>query len=134
MSPKFRQEDGFVFKIYSNEEERMHIHVVKAENEAKLAEIAALVEQQAIENEKALIEAQTRQTDINTILNVAVNIGDEKALEAICAIMEWDYDELSSQLEKLNEAQKTDKAQSILNDVVVNDEQPSEVSAASIPK
>ena len=35
MSPKFRQEDGFVFKIYSNEEERMHIHVVKAENEAK---------------------------------------------------------------------------------------------------
>ena len=35
MSPKFRQEDGFVFKIYYNEEERMHIHVVKAENEAK---------------------------------------------------------------------------------------------------
>jgi hypothetical protein len=35
MSPKFRKEDGFVFKIYSNEEERMHIHVVKAENEAK---------------------------------------------------------------------------------------------------
>lgn len=32
VSPKFRQEDGFVFKIYSNEEERMHIHVVKAEN------------------------------------------------------------------------------------------------------
>ena len=35
MSPKFRKEDGFVFKIYSNEEERRHIHVVKAENEAK---------------------------------------------------------------------------------------------------
>ena len=35
MSPKFRQEDGFVFKIYSNEEERKHIHVVKAEYEAK---------------------------------------------------------------------------------------------------
>ena len=35
MSLKFKQEDGFVFKIYSNEEERMHIHVVKAENEAK---------------------------------------------------------------------------------------------------
>ncbi len=35
MSPKFRQEDGFTFKIYSNEEERMHIHVVKAECEAK---------------------------------------------------------------------------------------------------
>ena len=35
MSPKFRKEDGFVFKIYSNEEERMHVYVVKAENEAK---------------------------------------------------------------------------------------------------
>ena len=35
MSPKFRQEDGFTFKIYSNEEERMHIHVLKAECEAK---------------------------------------------------------------------------------------------------
>ena len=35
MSPKFRKEEGFVFKIYSNEEERMHVHVVKAEHEAK---------------------------------------------------------------------------------------------------
>ena len=35
MSPKFRKEEGFVFKIYSNEEERKHIHVVKAECEAK---------------------------------------------------------------------------------------------------
>ncbi len=35
MSPKFRQEDGFVFKIYSNEEERKHIHVVKAGCAAK---------------------------------------------------------------------------------------------------
>lgn len=35
MSPKFRQEDGYIFKIYSNEEERKHIHVVKAECEAK---------------------------------------------------------------------------------------------------
>lgn len=35
MSPKFRQEEGYTFKIYSNEEERMHVHVVKAECEAK---------------------------------------------------------------------------------------------------
>lgn len=35
MSPKFEEINGFVFKIYSNEEKRMHIHVVKAENEAK---------------------------------------------------------------------------------------------------
>ena len=35
MSPKFKEQNGFVFKIYSNEEERIHIHVVKAEKEAK---------------------------------------------------------------------------------------------------
>lgn len=35
MSPKFRLQDGYVFKIYSNEETRKHIHVVKAEREAK---------------------------------------------------------------------------------------------------
>ena len=29
MSPKFKEINGFVFKIYSNEEKRMHIHVVK---------------------------------------------------------------------------------------------------------
>ena len=31
----FRREDGYVFKIFSNEEERKHIHVIKAEKEAK---------------------------------------------------------------------------------------------------
>ena len=35
MSPKFKEQNGFVFKIYSNEELRMYIHIVKAENEAK---------------------------------------------------------------------------------------------------
>lgn len=35
MSPKFKELNGYVFKIYSNEESRMHIHVVKNENECK---------------------------------------------------------------------------------------------------
>lgn len=35
MSPVFRREDGYYFKIFSNEEERQHIHVIKAECEAK---------------------------------------------------------------------------------------------------
>ena len=35
MSPKFLDQDGYVFKVFSNEEDRMHIHVLKAENEAK---------------------------------------------------------------------------------------------------
>lgn len=35
MTPVFRRKDGFCFKIFSNEEERKHIHVIKAECEAK---------------------------------------------------------------------------------------------------
>ena len=35
MSPIFKRENGYLFKKYSNEEERKHIHVIKAENEAK---------------------------------------------------------------------------------------------------
>lgn len=35
MSPVFKREEGYIFKIFSNEEERKHIHVVKAECEAK---------------------------------------------------------------------------------------------------
>ena len=35
MSPIFMREKGYAFKIYSNEEERMHVHVVKEDKEAK---------------------------------------------------------------------------------------------------
>ena len=35
MSPVFRRENEYTFKIYSNEEERMHIHVLHQGKEAK---------------------------------------------------------------------------------------------------
>ena len=35
MSPVFRREGHYIFKIYSNEEERLHIHVLSHEYEAK---------------------------------------------------------------------------------------------------
>ena len=35
MSPKFKEQNGFVFKIFYNEEARIHIHIIKAEKEAK---------------------------------------------------------------------------------------------------
>lgn len=36
MSPVFKRENGYVFKIFSNEEERMHIHVIRANCEANI--------------------------------------------------------------------------------------------------
>lgn len=35
MSPTFKKERGYTFKIYSNEEDRLHINVVNDNDEAK---------------------------------------------------------------------------------------------------
>lgn len=35
MTPKFLTEKGYVFKVYSREEERVHIHVTKENKNAK---------------------------------------------------------------------------------------------------
>lgn len=71
--------------------------------------------------QNAKIEAETRQIEVNTILNVAANIGDEQALKAICEIMEWDFDELQKQLEKLKEEQNTANARNVLEGVVTDE-------------
>ena len=36
MSPIFRNEKGYRFRIFSNEERRMHVHVYKGNNTAKI--------------------------------------------------------------------------------------------------
>jgi hypothetical protein len=36
MSPTFKSEKGFRFSIFSNEENRMHVHVFKDSNNAKI--------------------------------------------------------------------------------------------------
>lgn len=68
--------------------------------------------------ENAKIEAETQQIKINTILNMAAEIGDEKVLEAFCEVMEWDYDELKGRIEQLKEeAQSTADAKKLLDDI-----------------
>jgi SPP1 family phage portal protein len=88
-------------------------------------------EQENVQNAKT--EAETQQIRINTILNVAANVGDERALRAICEEMDWDFDELQDQLEKLNEAQDTVNAMATLEGVVT-DEQTAEIGTAEIPE
>ena len=36
MTPTFRNENGYRFSVFSNEENRMHIHVFKESNTAKI--------------------------------------------------------------------------------------------------
>lgn len=86
-------------------------------------------ETENIQNAKT--EAETQQIRINTILNIAANVGDEQTLRAICDEMEWDFDELQGQIEKMKEEQNTANAQNVL-DGVVTDEQTSEAGSAAI--
>ena len=65
-----------------------------------------------------LVKAQTKQTEVNTILNVAVQIGDEAALQAICEVMDLDYEEIKDKV--LQESDPEDdiySAMSTLEDV-----------------
>ena len=81
----------------------------------------------------AKIAAETKQLEVNTILNVAANVGDEQTLRAICEVMEWDFEDLQGELEKLQEEQNTANAMATL-DGVVTDEQAAEAGTAAIPE
>lgn len=78
--------------------------------------------------QNALVEAQIRQCEVNTVLNVAANVGDEQTLKAICEIMEWDYDELQREAAKLSEEQNTVDAQSLLEGVTPEDDEGGDIS------
>lgn len=83
--------------------------------------------------EIAKIEADTKQIIVNTILNVAAQIGDEKALEKICEALEIDFDEIKDQLDKTNANQSVADAKAALEGVVTDDEPPTENSPTAIP-
>ena len=86
-------------------------------------------ETENIQNEK--VKAETRQIETTTILNIAANVGDEQTLKALCDVMEWDYEELKGEVEKLKEEQNTANARATLEGVVT-DEQAAETGSGAI--
>ncbi len=82
-------------------------------------------EQENVQNAK--MEAETQQMRINTILNIAANVGDEQTLKAICDEMDWDFDELKDQLEQND----PEDALATLEGVVT-DEQTAETGSTAI--
>lgn len=82
-------------------------------------------ETENIQNDK--IKAETKQIEVNTILNIAASIGDEQALRALCDIMEYDYDELQRQIKKQQEEESLAAAQTALDGVIPDD--PTEPTA-----
>lgn len=82
--------------------------------------------------QNAKLEAETRQIEVNTILNIAAEIGDEKVLEALCDIMEWDYEELKGKVKTLKAEQSTAGARAMLEGVVTDDEQTAKISSGTL--
>ena len=76
-------------------------------------------ETENIANDK--VKAETRDVEVNTILNIAVNIGDEQALKAICEVMDFDFEDLKGQLDQMNEEKNAADAKAILEGVVTDE-------------
>lgn len=80
-----------------------------------------------------LVKAQIQQTEINTILNIAAQIGDEEALKAICDTMELDYEEIKGKAPKPEDSEaELMEAMATLEGVVTN-EPTAEAGTAAIP-
>lgn len=88
-------------------------------------------ETENIANDK--IKAETKQIEVNTILNVAANIGDEETLKAICEVLDLEFEELKDQVEKMQEEQGAAAARATLEGVVT-DEPATEDSSGTIPE
>lgn len=81
-------------------------------------------ETENIQNAKT--EAETKQVEINTILNAATVIGDEKTLQLICESLDIDYEEIKDQVEEIQEEQKLKEAKKTLEGVLTDDEEDPE--------
>lgn len=68
-----------------------------------------------ITNEKT--KADTEQVRITTILNIAASVGEEQTLKAICEVMDWDFKELQSQMEKMKADDDLQAAKTVLDSV-----------------
>ena len=98
----------------------------KAENKAYKAEdvyfeFAHEIMSNAQENAQIeLTEAQVRQTEINTILNVSSILNDETIIKAICDWLDIDYEEIKDKLPK-NEEENTKETQKVLDNINTDD-------------
>lgn len=77
-------------------------------------------ETENIANDKT--RAEIKQIEVNTILNVAAQIGDEETLKMICDQLDLDFDSLKDQLEKIQAEKDTATAKTALEKVIPEDE------------
>lgn len=76
-------------------------------------------EQENKQNE--LTDTQRKQTEINILLGLANVLDDETIIRGICETLDLDYEEIKDRLPD-DEANKTEQAEHLLNNVVPDDE------------
>lgn len=69
------------------------------------------------------IDAERRQIEINTLLSLAAQIGDQLLIEAICDVLDLDYELIKGKLPK-DEAESANEAQRVLDGVVTDEQIP----------
>lgn len=80
-----------------------------------------------------LVEAQARQTEITTLLNLAAQLDNETVMQLICEQLDIEYEEIKDKLPDPNEAMNAVmEAQGALNSVVVENESATEGNPAVI--
>lgn len=68
-----------------------------------------------------LTDAQKQQIQIDTLLGLANVLDEETIIQAICEILDIDYEEIKSKLPKKEETD-TERAEQVLNNIVPSDE------------
>lgn len=89
----------------------------------QMSDVEFRFERSVMTNETELVqnaktEAETEQLKINTILNMAATVGDDKTLEAICEIMDWDYDDIKAKVDEMREGQNIGAAKADLDAII----------------
>lgn len=78
--------------------------------------------------DNALIEktdAETEQIRVNTLLNLASTLDSETLIQAICEILDLDFEEVKEKIEAMDEVEQ---AEQILNQVVLDEDEPPDES------
>ena len=78
-----------------------------------------------------LVKAQIKQAEVNTILNIAANIGDEEALKAICDVMDLDYEEIKGKAPKPVDPEAEVKGAMEMLEGAVTDGEAEEIESAA---
>ena len=75
----------------------------------------------------ALIEAQKRQAEITTLLNIAARLDDKTLMQLICEQLDLDYEEIKGKLLDPDEANNAIKdAQKVLDNVTTGSDELNE--------